>query len=300
MSRFLKTVIVQNVTIPADGTYTYDLPVNPVSHLVLTIMCLNVTDEATIYDITDLVSNVHVLHRGTTILQMRARDLLALNHLLLRKTPVIGPQLATDDYVRWVSLIIPFGRQMYRQDECFPESKAGELTIQLTCDIATAQADGLIIQLESVELLGARPARYLKHTTLISTPTATGDWDIDLPIAHIMPHILLRAETKPHDDSWVCTIEMIKMLGDNTELYYSETNWEGSQGEMINRPGSEPGFIPAHGYQHWAHYTMLDFDPRRDDKYLLDTKPFSSLKLRIDAGATDEIRVFPGELVPAG
>lgn len=299
MARFLKSVILQNVTPAADGTYTYDLPVNPVSHLVLTIMALNVTDEASIYDLADMVTNIHVLHRGTTILQMRARDLLALNHLLLEKTPVIGPQVATDDYVRWLSLVIPFGRQMYRQDECFPESKAGELVIQLTVDIATAEADGLILQLESVELLGARPSRYLKHTTLISTPTAAGDWDIDLPIAHVIPLIMLRAETKPLADAWLCTIEDIKMLGDNTELYYSMTNWESSQGEMINRPGSEPGFIAAHGYQHWAHYTYLDFDPRKDDKYLLDTKSFSSLKLRITAGDTGEIRVFPGELVPA-
>lgn len=296
---FLKTVIIQNVTPAADGTYTWDLPVNPVSHLVLTIMCLNATDEATIYDIADLVPNVHVLHRGTTVLQMRARDLLALNHLLLRKTPVIGPQVATDNYVRWLSLIIPFGRDMYRPDECFPESKAGDLTIQLTVDIATAEADGLILQLESAELMGASPAKHLKCTTLISTPTAVGDWDIDLPINNVYAAIMLRGTTKPLTTAWTATIEALKLLADNVEHYFGFTNWESMQGEMINRPGSEPGFIAAHGYQHWAHYAYLDFDPRLNDQFLLDTSGLSSLKLRIDAGVDDEIRVFPIELPAA-
>lgn len=296
---FLKTVIIQNVTVAADGTYTWDLPVNPVSHLVLTIMCLNLTNEATIYDIADMVTNVHVLHRGTTVLQMRARDLLALNHLLLRKTPVIGPQVATDDYVRWLSLIIPFGRDMYRPDECFPESKAGDLTIQLTCDIATDECDGLILQLESAELMGASPAKHLKCTTLISTPTAVGDWDIDLPINNIYAAIMLRGTTKPLGTAWTATIEALKLLADNVEHYYGYTNWESSQAEMINRPGSEPGFIAAHGYQHWAHYTYLDFDPRLNDQFLLNTAGLSSLKLRIDAGVEDEIRVFPIELPAA-
>lgn len=297
---YLKTVIIQEVTPVADGTYSWDLPVNPVSHLVLTIMCLNKAAEATIYDIADMIPNVHVLHRGTTVLQMRARDLLALNHLLLRKTPVIGPQVATDDYVRWLSLIIPFGRDMYRPDECFPESKAGELTIQLTVDIDRTTCDELMLQLESVELMGASPTKFLKCTTLISTPTALGDWDIDLPINNVYAAIMLRAETKPLELVYTCTIEALKLLADNVEHFYGYTNWESMQGEMINRPGSEPGFIAAHGYQHWSHYAYLDFDPRLNDTFLMPTAGLSSLKLRIDAGAMDEIRVFPIELPVVG
>jgi len=297
MGQYLRSIIINEETPAADGTYTYDLPVNPVSHLILGILCLNVTNEATPLEIAQLITNAHVLHRGQTILQMRGEDLLAWNQIQFGKTPILLNQIVTDDAVRGLHLILPFGRTLYNPSECFPESKAGELQLQLTVDIANLGADGLILQLESVELTGSRPARYLKQTTLVSTPTAIGDWDVELPIGNDYSGIMLRANTIPCATTWTCTIERLRLLADNREHYFSSTLWEALRGSLILRPGMEPGHIIAGGDDQIPHYAYLDFNPSRDDKFLMPTSGMSALTLRINAGVADEIRLFPMEMV---
>jgi len=298
MAQFLRSIIINEETPAADGTYTYDLPVNPVSHLILGILALNTAAaEASADEIAEMLPNIHVLHRGTTIHQMRGVDLYAWNHILLGKTPMLLNQVATEDAVRALMLIIPFGRKLYHAEECFPESKAGELQIQLTVDVARTNCDGLILQLESVELLGARPARYLKQTTLVSTPTALGDWDVELPIGNDYTGIMLRSNTKPTGTTWTSTIEDIKLLADNREHYFSSSLWECLRGSLILRPGMEPGHKGAFGHDHLAHYAYMDFNPSLDDKWLMATSGMSALTLRINAGVQDEIRLFPMEMV---
>lgn len=294
---FLRSIIIDNATPAADGTYTYDLPVNPVSHLMLVIKALNITNEATPAEILAMISNVHVLHRGTSILQLSATHLNALDRLLFGKTPIGANQVATDDATRFIALPVPFGRRLYNPDECFPESKAGELQLQLTVDIANAGADGLILQLEACELLGATPSRYLKTTTLTHTPAAAGDSDVDLPLGNLYSALMLWGTTIPTGTAWTTTIDKIKLLLDNVEHYVSSENWEALRGELILRPGHEPGWTIAAGDDDIANWAIVDFDPARDDKFLLDTAPLSSAKLRVTAGDTNPLNVFPLELV---
>ena len=136
---FRRTIIVDNEVPPADGTYTYDLPVAPLSHLMLTICGENETAEATPAEICAAVTTVRVLHRGSSIIAMSSADLLALNHILLRREPIIGNQVVDVDDLRSLSLVVPMGRFLYDPDECFPESKAGELQLQL-CLLYTSDA----------------------------------------------------------------------------------------------------------------------------------------------------------------
>jgi hypothetical protein len=294
---FLRTVIVNDVTPPADGTYAYDLPVNPLSHLVLTIKALNVTNEATIAEILAMVSNIEVTHRGTNIIQMSAADLFALDCILFGKVPIGLNLIATDNATRAVTLIVPFGRRIMDPSEAFPSSKAGELQLKLTVDIANAGADGLILQVEAVELLDANPSRYLKATTLTKTPAATGALDVDLPIQNHFAGILLYGTTIPATTAWTTTIDQVKLLADNTERLVSLSNWESLHGDLLTRVGHEPGLILASGDDEIAHYAFLDFTPDNRDDFLLDTEPLSALKLRITAGDTNALRVIPIELV---
>jgi len=293
---FLRSVIVQDETPAADGSFTWDLPVNPLSHINLTIMALNVTNEATMAEIAALVTNVQVLHRGTSIIQISGPDLLALDHVLYGKAPILSNQVATDNATRWLGLIIPLGRQFMNPNECFPESKAGELQLRLTVDIANAGADGLILQVEATELFGARPSRHLKCTTLTSTPAAVGAHDIDLPIRNVYAGIMLWATTKPTGTVWTATIDQVKLLADNTERLFSLANWESLHADLLTRPGHEPGYILADGDDHIAQYSFMDFSPANRDDFLLDTAPLSALKLRVTAGDTNPLRVLPLEL----
>lgn len=297
--KFLRSIIIDDETVSADGTVTEDLVVNPLSHLIFTIKALNVTDEASIANLLALVTNIEILHRGTSIFSASAADAFALDMALLGHLPMALNLIATDNATRAVSLIIPFGRQPFNPAECFPESRAGELTIQATCDIATAEADGLILQVEAVELLGAAPSKYLKVTTLTKTPAATGACDVDIPVANTLAGILLYSTTVPATTAWTTTIDKVKLLGDNTELLFSEANWESLHGDLNLRCGHEPGHTAASGDDHVAHYAFMDFTPFGRDDYLINTQPLSSLKLRVTAGDTNALRALPLELVSA-
>lgn len=298
--KFLRSIIVDDETQSADGTVSHDLVVNPLSHLIYTIKALNVTDEASIANLLALVTNIEVIHRGTSIFQASAADTLALNFALFGSAPLALNLIATDNATRAVSLIVPFGRRCYDPAEAFPESRAGELSIQSTVDIATAEADGLILQIEAVELLDARPSKYLKTTTLTKTPAATGACDLDIPIAHTLAGILLYSTTVPATTAWTTTIDKVKLLGDNTELLFTESNWESLHGDLLLRCGHEGSYTAASGDDAVAHYALMDFSPDCRDDYLVNTRNFSTLKLRVTAGDTNALRALPLELVSAG
>ena len=297
MSEYLRSIIIDEETPAADGTYTYDLPVNPVSHLILTILAVNEVDEATPEQLAALIPNVQVLHRGTTIFQMRAVDLLAFNQLWLGRTPMLGQMTPAGARVRFLSLLIPFGRLPYLPGECYPESRAGELQIQLTVDIETDDASIESLQLESIQLPAASPPQYMKVSTLVSQATALGAWDIELPLGNEYLGMMLRSNTIPVVNTWTATIEAIRLLANNKEYYISSANWESLYGSRINRGGLEPGFIPDYQQPHAANYALIDFDPRGNGGFIMPTATLSALTLRVTAGVLDEIRVFPIELV---
>lgn len=297
MARILRSVIVQDYTPAADGSFTWDLPVNPLSYISLVIKALNVTNEATVAEIAAMLTNIQVLHRGTSIFQLSGVDLLALNAILLRHTPLLLNQVATDDATRALMLIIPMGRKLLHPDEAFPETKSGELQLRLTVDIANAGADGLILQVESTEIPDAHPSRHLKVTTLTLTPSATGQTDLDLPIRNAYSGILLWGTTVPTGTAWTTTIDQVKLLADNTESMFSLANWEALHGDLINRIGHQPGYILADGDDMIGHYAYMDFAPNDEDLYLLETPGLSALKLRITAGDTNPLRALPIELV---
>ena len=294
---FRRTIIVDNVTPPADGTYTFDLPVAPLSHLNLTLQALNVAAaEATPEEICDIVTNVRVLYQGTSIIQMSARDLLALNHVLLRRQPIIFNQVAAISSTRALGLIIPMGRKPFNPDECFPESKAGDLQLQLTVAIAPTALTGAILQVEAVELPDARPSQHLKATTLSETFTATGDQDMPLPIRNRYAGILVYSSIVPTTTSWNTVADQLKLLADNTERLYHACNWESLHADLVFRCGMYPGYIPASGDDDIVKYSLIDFDPLGDSQFLLETRDLAGLLLRITVGIAGTVRLIPLEI----
>ncbi len=122
---FIRSVIAQDELPAGDGTLTWDLPVNPLSHLDFTIKCLNATNEATLAQILALVTNISVLHLGQSIVNMSAADLYAYNVLQLGRVPVLTNLVSTDNATRSVALQIPLGRRIMWPQECFPPTKKG-------------------------------------------------------------------------------------------------------------------------------------------------------------------------------
>src|SRR5579863_5249571 len=224
-NRFLWSVLTQSDTVTASTVVTYDLPVNPLSFIALTITALNNTGTITNYQLLagflKLVSNIAVLYKGQAIISGSLSDVCILNYFLNGMQPnMLNPE-KTDDDVRTVTVPICFARNPYDVNECLFATRKGELQLQITYSAGTTGIDGVAMQIETLELLDAQPQSFCKYTTLSRTPTATGFSDLDLPIGNDHLGYLLFGTTIPSSTSLNSTIGQVKLLLDNVEYDYS-------------------------------------------------------------------------------
>lgn len=293
----LRTALVSDETLTASEVKTVDLPINPVSHLALTLKGLNATDEATLAEVVARLTKITVSRLGDSQLDIGGADLFALNCWMFGNVPLLTNRVATDNATRALTLILPFGRTLYNSKECYPATRRGEFKIQITISATETAIDGLILQLEAVELLGATPSRYLKVRQLTKTPTATGDVHQDLPIGNLLAGLFLFSTTVPTGTAWTTTIDSIKVLKDNREKLIAAAQWETLHGELLDRIGYRGAFAAATGDDPIHKYAGLDFSPGNKDEFLLETKGSSSLETVVTAGDTNLYRVLPLELV---
>lgn len=314
--RFIHSVLRQDVT-ESDGTVTIDLPTHPISHIVYTVKVLNAgsNTKATLAQILGGIEKVEVLFKGSAVISLSGADLYALNCVLFGKEPWQENVINTDNATRMLTLIIPFGTAMYDAKRCLFATKKGELQLKLTLDVADTGYDGMISQIETVELLEASADEHIKVTTLNKT-ASSGDFDVDLPIGNKYLGILLYSTTVPTTTSWTTTIDKIKLMVDNIQYGYAETNWESLHGMLINRlaPAGAWGEKihlenTAASYTQnadtaaeeqvdtdIAHYALLDFGIGVPEDFVLNSAGLSRFHLRITGGDTNALRILPIEL----
>lgn len=319
--RFLRQVLVQDETLAASTLRSDDLPVNPLSMILVTLRCLNDTgtlgDFSLINAILNQIGKLEVLYKGSAVVSGSLADLARLNGLLIGQPPMQTAASYVNNTTRSVTVPILLGRKPFWGEECFPAVRRGELQLQLTSAAAQTGVDTLSLQIETVELLDAKPTRFLKYTTITKTPTASGDHDVDLPLGNKIAHALLFGTTVPTAASFNASIGQLRLLVDNVEQYYARTNWETLHNEMQRRI-SEGAQSSVH--QHLENvagayaqnattddnnssvgffdsYAMLDFDPHCDSNWLLETAGRARVHLRINADVADAIRVIPTELI---
>lgn len=297
MSEFIRAVVAKNESIAAGEAITYDLPTNPISHLILTMRFLNVTDEATIAQALSRLTSVNILFRGSNIISLSGADLHALNAMLFGHDNLLENQVATDNAARTLSMVIPLGRKLYNGSECFPATNRGELQLQVVLDSVVTDLDNVVYQIESVELPGAKPTNFLKATTLSLSPAATGDNDLALPIANKYAGIMLFSTTVPTGLVFTTTITTVKLLANSKENYFALTNWESLHGELVTKIGQLEQYDLSADNDDLNNYSLMDFDPTGNGAYIMDSKGLSQLILRINAGDTSLIRAIPLELV---
>lgn len=313
--RFLRSVLRQDVT-ESDGTITVDLPTNPLSHLIYTIKALNLSanTKMTLAQLLGAVEKVEVLHRGSAVMSLSGADLYAYNCVVLGNEPWQENVSNLENATRALTLMIPFGRKLYDPADCLFGTKKGELQLKITLDIADTGYDGLISQIETVELLGASPMEYSKITTLNKT-AVVGDFDVDLPIGNPYMGILLYSTTVMSGTAWTNTIDKIKLLIDNVEAYYSKCNFVSLHGDFVNflnPPHASDDHIhdfedtagaisnvdtsPAEqGDSSLAHYAFMDFGFWTPKEFKLESAGLSRLHLRLTGGDTNALRVLPIE-----
>lgn len=298
--QFIRSSLLKDYT-TATEVKKIDLPVNPLSHLIISLDGYNVTDEATLAEILAFINKVEVSFRGTTIISLESEDLAGLNAYLYSAMPVLTQSIATDNSARTLSLIVPFGRKIFNPDECFPATKKGELTLSLDITKPATSFDNSTLNIEAVELLDASPSQYLKSTLLtVSAPGATGENDVDLPIGNNIVALQLRMTTFPTTSSHTYGVDVAKVLVDNKETGYASARAQCLTGDMIFRLSTLPRDIAAFGNVEPANIVWLDYDPVLDDNYLLNTEGKSSVKLRLDMGVDEATKVAVLELVKIG
>ncbi len=320
--RFLRQVIVQNETFAVSTQRTDDLPVNPLSMILVTLRLLE--DLGTTANFTSIdaalnsISKLEVLYKGSAIVSGSLADLARLNGILLNHVPMQTKVSIVDNDARSVTVPILLGRRAYDPAECFPAVRRGELQLQMTTAAAQTGVDTPTVQVETVELLEATPQRFLKYTTISRTFPATGDNDVDLPIGNKIAGILLFGTTAPTGAVFTATIGQLRLLVDNVESYYARANWESLHGELsryitesvaagaftaeehgaaanaagqflVNGEHAQTGF--------YNNYAYLDFQPLLDDRYLLETAGKARIHMRINAGAANAMRALPLELI---
>lgn len=318
---FLRSVLMQRQTITASATIDLvDLPVNPISHLLFSIECLNDTGTLTNYSVLNAVmaqiSKVEVLYKGNSVLSGSLQDLAMMAYFLTGVMPGQVHQVRTNNDRRTVTFVLPFGRKLFWGDECFPATTRGEFQFRFTAAAAQTGIDGLTYTLESVELLNANPKAFTRITSFTGTQSSTGEHDLDLPRGNAILGVGLFATTIGATVESANTVRDARILIDNKEAYYQRTNWDSLHGEVaIRRPtpftvqhhthavdvSDTPGTYrdslqPELSTGALELYSYLDFDPLQDGSYALMTEGRGRIALRCTFGATDAMRYLPIEL----
>ncbi len=318
---FIHSVLAQNEAVVAGTVVSYDLPVNPLSHILHTLKYTR-TDaaadtEPTFAETLALIDKVEVLYKGSAIFSMSGADAVAAGLLVCGFESWGLNYLGTAVEECSFTFLVPLTRVLYSERECFPRSTRGELILQVTYGALTG-ATVVKAQIETVELPDASPEQYLRMTTLSFTPAVAGEHDIELPIGNPISELVLYGETKPAGVVDEVSLSFIQILIDNYRRFYSHANFE-TVHNMAGRMRCPPGYWMAH--THWlealasltgvqfpgnhllSHYVHVPFDIFGDGRYTLETAGKSDVILRIyvdTAGEDKKIRVIPCEIVGAG
>jgi hypothetical protein len=323
--RYLRSIASEFQTLTASADVTpIDLPVNPISHLLLTLTATkNVAAAATnlgnmlrlmMQQITDL----SIRHRGESIIQGSLQDIAVLNAILHGQPPITGEYAYADNEVQFVTFPISFSRQLYAHEEAFPATQRGNLRFFMTAGAQNALWDAASWSLEAVELIEDTPKRFLKYTTLTRTLAATGRQRMPLPLGNEILGALLFDPSDEIDTGAAYAFGKVKIMKDNVEQYFAESNWENIREAMARRM---PVYQHAWGHKHALaaadtltgeqtqeiadqpplQYGYLDFDPLKDDSYALATAGAASLDLDLNSDVnTGTVRVIPVERIDVG
>lgn len=323
--RYLRSIVSDFQTLTASADITpVDLPVNPISHLVLTLaLTKNVAAQTTnlgrvMMPIIQQITDVSIRHRGENIIQGSLEDIAVLSHILTGHSPSTGETRQADNEVQWVNITIPFGRRLYDPNEAFPATQRGNLRFHMTAGAISSLYDAAAWSLEAVELIEDSPKQFLKYSTSTRAIVATGRQRMPLPIGNPVLGVLLFDPSDESDATMAYAFGKVKVMKDNVEQYFAESNWESLRATLAHRT---PLWHLAFGHIHAqaaadtstgeelptaadtapVQYGYLDFDPNNDGYFALDTAGAASLDLDLNSDvSTGTVRIIPIELLTVG
>jgi len=315
---FTHSVVVPNEAVTANTQPDWDLPVQPLSHLLTTVkFAQNIANTQLAFaNIAAMIDKLEVSYKGASIFNTNGLDMLAVGLMVCDFESWGINAVGDDNELRSFTFLVPFGRQLYSPVECYPATARGELVVQITWAASFTEIDGVTLQMEAVILPDAHPERFLKVTSSAVKPTKTGEYDVELPIGNQISDIVLWGTTIPFVDTATTSIEQIEIRKNNSEYMYTKTYFE-TLHNMMGRLRAAPGYWGNHVHQldeaayaanmdtmgvkpsnHiLSNHLLVPFDVRRDGMHILQTGDATSLNIRITAGDLEEVRVIPCEVV---
>ncbi len=323
-AQILHTTLIRDRAVLAAGeTFVTDLPVNPLSAIVLTARALNngaaPATPAIVSDALAKYSSIRVTYRGATILQGSLTDLAVAMALRTGRQIGRGQMNATDNDATSITVPLLFGRRLYDAMECFPATRRGDLVLEVTAAADGGTLDGHSLQAETIELLDARPKAFAKITTISQLMSVAGINTIELPVGNQLLGALLRPFVFPSSALQTSSFGEIALAIDNVEVIEARRNWESAHGLIALRaPTNLAELEHLHGFTDAAAgatvtargssdvtldqaYAYLDWDPLGDLSYALDTSGAAHVQLQMVSDQADvapnNSRVLPVEYV---
>ncbi len=318
--RFLRSIVVDETVLAATGDIAaVDLPTNPLSFLLLTLLLERPAENVTaahriLSDCFLGIGDVRVDHDGEQIMQGALADLAMLNGIVCGYHPHVAFAAGVGQ-LQSATFLLSFSRKPYWPKEAYPATSRGRFKFRMNVlDTSPGSATAISFQLEALELIEEQPEQYLKYTTLTRALAATGRQRVPLPLGNQLVGCMLfnpATEITAVEQSAWAKVQVVK---DNVQQYYVESNWESLRGDIALRlalarlyGGHEHNQAAADTVtgdealirnQPPAQYGYLDFDPLKDDYYLLDTQGVSDLELDLNSDvSTGTARYLPIELV---
>ena len=285
---FIRSSLVKDHTTVTENLQK-DLPTSPLSHLMITMDGNMLVDEITLAEMIAFINKIEVAKKGVTVLSLESEDLYGQNCYLFKRRPVFTQKKYAANLLATLSLIVPFGRRLYDPSECYPATKKGDLTLSLDTTLPVTTLENSTLNIETVELPGATPRKYLKTTAKpVTAPGKLGENDVGLPIGNDIVCIQIRMTTMADIVNNTFGVNGVKLKLNNKEFGYAYARAQCLIGDMINILDTQHGSIVAQGDINPKNIVYMDYDPVRNDEYLLHTAGATSLKAVLDMGI-DEI-----------
>lgn len=274
-------------------TLNNDLPVNPLSVILVTIRALNnipatsyANYAASVVALMSKISNIRCAYRGATIFDGDPLDLAMVYGGFSNWWPIAGQTNQVDNDVRSVTFPLLFGRRPYDSAECFPATRRGDLVLTTTTAADPTGLDGATMIVETIELLDAVPKNFIKCTTT-SFSLLSGDVnDISMPIGNKLIGVLLRSGLFPTAASNNAAFNEVALEVDNVEVMMSRALWRGLHSMWARRARTD--------WLQFGHRHLLDLPTPTTDPILTTTA------LGIEAVANDSFIVAGSNTATSG
>lgn len=310
---------VPEVALAADATVVHDLGVNSLSCVLVNIRACNETSTLSNYarylEMVGSIDNLRINYKGASVVSMSGRDIAAMNTFRHNIQPREFNPDNTDNAKRCVVLPILLGRFFADPTSGFPRCNRGDLTIEITFDVADTGYDTFRYSIDSYEILDANPIEYERRVTIAKTFNAVGQQDTPLPVGNLLRGLLLFGTTPGTGaapaPSWG---NGMQVLLNNQQHTIANLDWEQSvvlsqllgrstpdndahQHTMEPVAGIETTQAWNRGAGGWENYSFLDFDPTRSDLFSINTAGASQVLFRTNAETADAVRLIPVERI---